>query len=111
MADSVGGRSVVKSGVLTIPRLTEEIRIEIEDRTLAIAFTQPQPGGEVTAEARVQKDGGIRLEIRNLDNPLGTTFHIQAGQLRGRPLFLTLYVLVANAGEYPASVTYTVSTG
>jgi len=111
MADQVGGRTVVKAGTLTVPRLSEQIRIEVEDQVFFFNFSNPEPGQETSAEARIHRGGGMTMTIRNLDNPLGTTFHLKAGVLRGQDLYVTLFVHVGNSGDNPVNLSYTFSLG
>ncbi len=106
----VGGREVVGTGVIVTHHGDIEIDLAYENLTYRLIFKEVgQESAGISAEVF-----GDRLEItlKNFNQPLGTAWFGDIGNVSGRKLYLSLMVHALGEGEtITRSISYTFTLG
>ena|ERR1039458_9396587 len=108
---AIGNREVIGGGSLVLGEDQLTFELHVENLTLEFIFI-PGEGEMAVTPLPVDSPTRIKVELKNFDNPLGTTFvSDKIGDLNGKALFLSLYIQAVKGKFVTRLVNYTLMTG
>lgn len=107
MPVKVGGREILESG-LAIARPGEVVTIPLADLIYEIAFESSEDK-QLAGVATLAGPKGLRLTLKNFDNPLGSTYWAYVGDKDGATIALDVFVHAIGEPNKFRLVAYTFS--